>query len=137
MVNDLPKVKGFLKSGSREGIPNWAVRFKDKLSVKRGKLMFDDKLIVAKEQIDEFLRKKIYSADVKEMIPYGRDSGHYKLLQETVGISRRVLMEFIRAQKNIQESKPSLPKPKRKSGIKLKKLQLHLNDIFDSPSNGP
>jgi hypothetical protein len=39
-------------------------------------------------------------------------------------------MEFIRAQKNIQLSKPSLAAPKRKQGIKLKSLQLQSDLIF-------
>ena len=130
MENDLPNVKKFLKSGDKDGIPKWAIRFKDKLSVKQGKLYFDGKLVVPKEQVEKYIRSKLYSTDIDEMIPHGRDSGHYKLLQQTVGVSRRVLMEFIRGQKNIQETKPSLAKPKRKSGIKLKKLQLQTDLIF-------
>ena len=130
MKNDLPNVRKFLTGGKREGIPKWAVRFKEKLNVKGGKLYFEEKLIVPKEDVETYIRSKLYSKNINEMIPHGRDSGHYKLLQQTVGISRRVLMEFIRGQKNIQETKPSLNKPKRKSGIKLKKLQLQTDLIF-------
>ena len=129
LEKDIPKVKAFLKNGKTDGVPKWAIRFKDKLSVKNGKVFFEQtKQVVPKDQVETYLRDRLYSKDAT--LPYGRDSGHYKLLQESVGISRRVLMEFIRAQKNIQLSKPSLAKPKRKQGIKLKKLQLQTDLIF-------
>ena len=129
LEKDIPKVKAFLKNGKTDGVPKWAIRFKDTLSVKNGKVFFEQtKQVVPKEQVETYLRDRLYSKSAT--LPYGRDSGHYKLLQESVGISRRVLMEFIRAQKNIQLSKPSLAKPKRKQGIKLKKLQLQTDLIF-------
>ena len=125
---DIPKVKAYLKKGTTEGVPKWAVKFKDKLSVKGNNIMYEGKQVVPKETVNNFLRKRLYSTDGD--LPFGRDSAHYKLLQQTVGISRRVLMEFIRAQKTIQESKPSLAKPKRKPGKKLSKLQLETDLIF-------
>ena len=126
--NDLPKVIKFLKSGKSDNIPNWATKFKESLSVKQGTLFFDSKEIVPKEQIEKYLRKKLYSKDAK--LPFGRDSAHYHLLKNTVGISRRACMEFLRSQKNLQESKPSLAKPKIRQGIPLKKLQIQTDLIF-------
>ena len=128
LEKDLPNVKKFLKSGDESGIPGWALKFKADLSVKKGKLMYLDKEIVARERVTDYLRDRIYSKDAA--LPFGRDSAHYTLLKTTVGISRRNLMEFLRAQKNLAESKPSLAKPKVKSGIKLKKLTLGTDLIF-------
>ena len=129
LEKDIPKVKSFLKNGKTDGVPKWAIRFKNKLSQKNGKIFFEEtKQVVPKEQVDTYLRKRLYSTDAT--LPFGRDSGHYKLLQESIGITRRTLMEFIRAQKNIQLSKPSLNKPKTKQGIRLKKLELQSDLIF-------
>jgi hypothetical protein len=85
-------------------------------------------VIVPREEVDDFLRKKIYSKDAT--LPFGRDSAHHLLLKETIGISRRVLMEFLRKQKNIQVSKPSLPKAKTRPGKKISKLTLEFDLVF-------
>ena len=127
--SQIPIVIKFLKSGNRVGVPNWATKNRDKLSVKNGLLFFDKiKQIVPNEQVEKFLREKLYSKNAT--LPFGRDSAHYQLLKETVGISRRACMDFLRGQKNIQESKPSLAKPRQRTGVPLKKLQLQTDLIF-------
>ena len=124
---DFPAAKKYIKSGKGKA-PNWCKKFKDKLQIKGSKIFYDEKEIVPLEKVDDYLRSKLYSKDAT--LPFGRDSAHYKLLQTCVGIPRRKLMEFLRAQKTLAESRPSLPKPKVRSGTKLKKLQIETDLIF-------
>ena len=129
LLADIPKVKAFLKDNEKtNGVPHYAKKFKADITIKRGKLYYQDREIVPRENVEDYLRDKLYSKDAT--IPFGRDSAHYSLLKTTVGISRRVLYDWLMAQKNIVDSKPSLPKPKLRSGIKRKKLTLGTDLIF-------
>ena len=124
-----PIVKTYLKNNKlTKNLPKWAVKFKEQLTIKKGKIMYMDKEIVPREKVQDYLRDKLYSKEAT--LSFGRDSAHYTLLKSTVGISRRVLMEFLRSQKNLAESRPSLAKAKVKSGIKRKKLTLGTDLIF-------
>ena len=86
------------------------------------------KEIIPRERVDDFLRDQIYSKDSN--LPFSRDGAHYKLLKTTIGCSRRNLMSFLRSQKSLAETRPSLPKVKRHAMRKLKKLQLETDLIF-------
>ena len=52
--------KKFLKDGKTRGVAAWATKFKDQLSTKGGKLYFDDKLIIPREGVEDYLRKRLY-----------------------------------------------------------------------------
>ena len=89
----------FLKNGNKTVYtPNWAVRFKDDLKLKGKQIYFQDKKIIPSEQVEKFLRKKMY--DKKADISFGRDSAFYTLSKECVGVGRRKIMDFLRGQKS-------------------------------------
>ena len=129
-----PIVKKFLKGTNVKKVPSWAKKFKDQLSIKNNKIYFTDdgrdKEVVAMEDVDSYLRKRILSKDIKDIVPNSRDGCFYKLFQETCGIPRRVIMKWLRAQKAFAETRPSLPEPKIRSQRKLKKYQLQSDLIF-------
>lgn len=128
MAKDLVNVRSFLKTGKTRGIPGWATKFKNDLTVDGFDVLYKGRVIVPKEKVDEFIRKKLYSTD--GTLPYGRDSAHHVLLKTTVGVSRRALMEFLRRQRTLQVSKPSLAKAKTRPGIKISKLTLEFDLVF-------
>ena len=122
---DIPKVKKFLKSG-KGNVPNWAKKYRDELTVKGNTIYYQDKEIVTQEKMSDFLRDKIMGKDAT--IPFGRDSAYYKL--KCVGIPRRKLMDWLRSQKTLAETKPKLAKPKVAGGKKYKKITLESDLVF-------
>ena len=127
---DFPAAIRFLNTGSGKlSAPNWCSKFKNELTVKGDKIFYKKNLeVIPKERVSDYLREQIYSVEAK--IPFGRDSSYYQLVKQCVGITRRVLMEFLRAQKSLGSTRPSLPKPKQQSGMKIKKLTLETDLIF-------
>ena len=122
---DIVRVKKYLKSGTGNA-PNWAKKFKGDLSVKGNTVFYKGKEIVTQENMDDWLRKKIMGKEAA--IPFGRDSAYYKL--NCIGVPRRKLMEWLRAQKTLAESKPKLAKPKVQAGKKYKKITLQSDLVF-------
>ena len=59
--------------------PKWAVKYKEDLSVKAGKLLFKESPIVPHEDIDNYLRTRLYDKNDLQM---GRDACHYQIQQE-------------------------------------------------------
>lgn len=108
----------FLKNGNKTvETPNWALRFKDDLKVKgKSQIYYKDKKIIPAEQVDKFIRSKLY--DKKADICFGRDSAFYSLSKECIGVGRRKIMDFLRAQKSRNQTLAAVAKPKVKSGKK-------------------
>ena len=125
--HQIKKAKKFLKDGKPRGVPGWATKHKDKLSVKAGKLYYDDKLVVPREDVNDYLRKRLY--DKNTDLQQSRDSAHYQVMKDAVGVTRRSIMEFLKAQKTLGETRVATAKPKAKSGPKLKKHVLE-TDLF-------
>lgn len=115
----------YIKNGNKTVLtPNWAVRFKDDLKIKRKtQIFYQDKKIIPSEQVEKFLRKKLY--DKKADIAFGRDSAFYSLSKECVGVGRRKIMDFLRAQKSRNQTLGAVAEPKVKSGKKLKDDGIH------------
>ena len=89
----------FLKNGNKTiYTPTWAERYREDLKVKGKQIYYQDKKIIPTEQVDKFLRKKLY--DKKADISFGRDSAFYSLKKECVGVTRRKLMNWLRGQKS-------------------------------------
>jgi len=66
LEEDVNRVKKYLVKGTGKlQLPTWGRKFKEDLSIKKGKLMFKDKEIVSKTGIDSYLRNKIYSKDAE------------------------------------------------------------------------
>ena len=125
--DNIEKAIQFLQGKSKGG-PPFAKRFKEQLVVKKKKLWFEEKEVVAREDVDEVLRKEIYQIDGD--VPAGRDAAFHSLKKKYIGIGRRPLMEFLRAQKPLGEVRNALPKPKQKSGKKLKVYTFETDLVF-------
>ena len=126
---DLNTVKKYLKTKSGKlQLPSWGIRFKDSLSLKGDVVMYNGKEIVPRENIEQYLRKRIYS-DAAD-IATARDSAFYQLSKQTVGISRRDIMEFLRAQRTIGETRAALNKPKIQGGKKINRHTFETDLVF-------
>ena len=119
----------YIKTGKNQiDAPNWAIKKKDELTIKGKKVFFKNMEIIAEEKIDDYLREAIYSKD--GTMPFGRDSIFHKMKATVIGIPRRRVMDFLRAQKTLGETRPAIPGPKVKSGPRLKKLTLETDLVF-------
>ena len=117
----------FKKTG--KGKPStWVAKYKDDLTTKGSKLFYKKRQVVPREKVDDVLRTELYKKNGD--IPSGRDSAFHILKQRFVGISRRAVMEFIRAQKPLGEIKAALNQPKQKSGEKLKNYIFETDLVF-------
>ena len=125
--DNIEKAIQFLQGKTKEG-PTFATRFKDRLVVKKKKLFFEEKEVVPREDVDEVLRREIYKIDGD--ICAGRDAAFHGLKKKYIGIGRRPLMTFLRAQKPLGEVRNALPKPKQKSGKKLKTYVFEADLVF-------
>lgn len=123
----LKKAISFLEQKTKTG-PVWASKFKDELKVKNGKLFYQDRQIVAREDVDTLLRSELYKKNGDT--PSGRDSAFHVLKQRYVGVSRRALMEWLRAQKALGETRAAVPKPKQSYGERLKRYTFETDLIF-------
>ena len=123
----IKKVKQYLKDGKTDSVPKWGLRFKDKLKVVGNILKYDDKTIIPREKVNDYLRKRLYDKDAD--LQHSRDSAHYQLLKDTVGVTRRTLMEFLRSQRTLGETRPQVQKPTSTGGRKLKK---NTKNIFET-----
>ena len=120
----------FLKSGKGHlDVPTWVEKFKSQLKIKNGKLYFEGREIVPREDVDKYLRKRLYSKG-DDAIQTSRDSAHYQLLKETVGITRRLLMNFLKAQRTLGETHSALPEPKSKGGKRIDGYVLETDLVF-------
>ena len=94
--SDFEKAKKYLAGKAfKNASPTWAVKFKDKLTVKKGKVLYDGLQIIAQEDADAFLRKLLYEGD---KVAFSRDTAFHHIKKQAVGLSRRYVMDFIRGQ---------------------------------------
>ena len=117
----------YLKDDKKEG-PVWAKRFKNDFVVKRNKLFFQNKEVIAFEDVDRVLRREMYKIDGD--VNTGRDAAFHTLKKRYIGIGRRKVMDFIRRQKPLGEVKAALNQPKQKSGKRLRVYTFETDLIF-------
>ena len=79
----IEKAKRFLKGLDKTG-PRWSEKYKDKLTIKGKKLLYQDKIVVAVEDLDELLRKEIFSKN--STVPPSRDAAFYKLKKNYINL---------------------------------------------------
>ena len=118
----IKQIKNFLK-GSAKTKPTVLNKFKGEL--KGNTLYIDGKRVVAKEDIDKYLREKIYDAKT----PLSRDSAYYLISKETAGIPRSAVERFLRKQRIVRETDNQQPTTKRGSRKVFKSGQYHLDLI--------
>ena len=110
----------FLKgTGKRQ--PNFLKKFKGTL--KDGKLHLDGKRVIPKEDVESFLRERIYKGGT----PLSRDSAFYAVHRDTVGVSRAQIDLFLKSQRIIRETDDQQPAVRKKGRKVQKKGQLHLD----------
>ena len=117
----------FLKGKSKDA-PGWAKRFKEDLKAKGKKVFYKELEVIPQEGIDDYLRTKMFEKNGK--LPFGRDAAFHKLKQTTVGIPRRKLMAFIKAQPIFEHTKAAVPQAKQKGGPKLKTYTIESDLVF-------
>ena len=112
------QAKKFIKTKS--GVqPPFMKRFKGE--IKKGNLYLDGKMVIPKEKVEEFLRKKMLSGRV----PMSRDGLFYYLGRTTVGASRAAIEKFLKAQHILRDTDNAQPQTKNKTSRRvLKKGQL-------------
>ena len=116
----------FIKTGKGKP-PRYATKYKDQLTVRKGKLYFDEREVVPLEKRDATLRALLYDKDSDT--PFGRDSAFHVIKQKYLGISKNYILEFLRKQKPLQTVVPIVKQPK-KPGKKLKKHTFEIDLIF-------
>ena len=94
---DIKKAKTYLKTKKgRLQVKAWVLKFEADLSIDKNTLKYKGLDIIPTERVDTFLRKRIL--DRKADITLSRDSAHYQIAKEVVGVSRRTIMEWLRKQ---------------------------------------
>ena len=129
-AEQIPIVKKFLAGKAVNSVPNWAKKYKSDLSVKRGKVFYQEKEIVPKENVNEYLRKIFYTKD--EVVPLSRDGAFHIIFKQrpVIGVSRRAIMTFIKGQEPIESGRAAVPQRKKKGGIPLKGYYFETDLIF-------
>jgi hypothetical protein len=99
-VTDL---KSKLKS---KKLPEWA----HEAQVKGDDLYIGSLRVVAKEDIDDYLRQRVYSKS-EAPVPFSRDTGYDFIQKHTLGISRRKWFSWLKAQElhQKQTARPAVP----------------------------
>jgi hypothetical protein len=97
--------------------PEWA----DTLGVTRGRLFVNGLEVVASEDVDDWLRARVYDKNSKPF-SLSRDSGYTDhVAKETLGISRRKWYDWLASQ-DIHQRFSVRPKPLKSAGQRLKKF---------------
>ena len=120
--------KKFLAGKISNKVPNFAKKYKDDLTVKKGKVFYKNQEIIPIENVEAYLRKTLYTKG--ENVPLSRDGCfHAMKSRQVIGISRRAIMNFIKAQPAIEMGKNALP-ARKKAGKKLKNVTIETDLIF-------
>jgi hypothetical protein len=126
---DIKQAKIYLKTKKgRLQVKPWVLKFEVDLSVDKNNLKYKGKDVIPQEKVDTYLRKRIYAKDAD--ITCSRDSAHFQIAKEVVGVSRRNIMDFLRAQKSIGENREALREPKVKKGPKLNGFVFESDLVF-------
>ena len=99
-----PLVKLFLAGKAfKKDVPSYAAKFRDQLSFKGNKLLYNGTPVIPVEDVDKYLRKQFYSK--KSDLPPSRDGAWHLLKKRNVqGITRTRLMKFLKAQSPIEST---------------------------------
>ena len=127
--SDFPAAIKYLQGKSfKKDSPNWAVRNQQYLQVVDGKVRYNNKEILADENIDAYLRDLVFNKKSKS--PLSRD-GMFKHIQSqnVAGISRRRVAQFLKGQSVVVKGKGAEPVPKL-GGKKLKGYHIEFDLIF-------
>ena len=127
--SDFPAAIKFIQGKSfKKDAPNWAVKNEQYLQIVDGKIHYNNKRIIADEDVDKFLRGLVFNKESKS--PLSRD-GMFKHIQtqNVSGISRRRVAQFLKAQSVVVKGRPAGPVAKL-GGKKLKSYHIETDLIF-------
>jgi hypothetical protein len=112
----------FLK-GTAKTKPNFLNKYDGK--VKKKRLFLDDKLVIPKEKVEQYLRTRIYNART----PLSRDAAFYAISKDAIGVSRAAIDRFLKKQRIVRETDNQQATSKRGSRNVTKKGQIHFDLI--------
>ena len=126
---DFEKVKKYLAGKAfKNKTPSWGVKFKDQLTVKKGKVLFDGLEVVPLEEADNYLRKLLYEGD---KVAFSRDTAFHHIKKQAVGISRRYVMDWLRGQSVNEMGRAAVPgHTKGKGGKPISNYVFEFDLIF-------
>jgi len=108
----------------KKKLPSWA----QDVQIRQNKLYIGDLEVVPREDVEEWLRSRIYST---KPISLSRDSGYTDYIaRETLGISRRAFYSFLSAQ-DIHQRLASRPKPAKVGGRRVYKKGIVQIDLVE------
>ena len=115
----IEQTKQSIKTNDFSNSPHWAKLFRDFLGINsKGKVTIDGRQVIAREDIEVFLRNLILSKDSE--VPFGQRSGYNAIAKDYVGISARRWNSFIGKQQAVRVSDQRKPENKKKGGIRAK-----------------
>jgi hypothetical protein len=118
----ISQIKNYLKGKSKTE-PNVLKKFKGE--IKGNTLYIDDKRVIEKSNVDEYLRQKIYEGKTS----LSRDGAFYLISKEVVGVPRKTVETFLRKQRIVRATDNQQPTTKRGSRKVHKVGQYHLDLI--------
>ena len=126
---DYDKAKLYLNGKSfKKDTPSWAVKFKEDISFRNGKLYYKELPVIPTEDVDSYLRGQVF--DKQSDLPLSRDGAFHLIKQRVAGITRARLMRFLKAQSVVESTKNAQPKPKQMSGKPLKNFHFEADLVF-------
>ena len=136
-LKDIDAVKKFVTGKVKDNKPPnaWAKRFKDKLSVKGGKLLLDGRIVVANEERDDLMRDIVYNP--KSDVAPSRDAGYYLIKKRYANVSRRQWLTFLKKQRVIRMTDNAPPAQKRGGKKLTRKGELEMDLFFISKDDVP
>ena len=111
---------------SSKKLPSWA----EDVTIKGSNLFFQGKQVVPSEDVDDFLRERVYSK-TKSPVSMVRDAGYTKIQKETIGISRRRFMSWLKRQE-IHQQNSLRPKEAKRAGQKVYSRNIVQADLVEA-----
>jgi hypothetical protein len=110
--------------------PGFLKKFREEISLKDGKLFYQDREIIKASEVEQKVRDLLY--DPKSTNPWSRDAGYAALVNGYVGISRRKFAEVVSRQRVKRQSDNVPPSQKKKGRTLKKKGQIEIDLYFIS-----
>ena len=127
---DFPKaIKYLLKKAYKKDTPNWIVKNEKHLTIEAGKVLYNGLKIIPIEKQDEYLRTLVFGDSA---VPLSRDGMFHQVFKgknAVAGLSRRKIMNFLRAQSVVQKGKGAEPVPKL-AGKKVKEYAIEFEEML-------
>ena len=126
---NLVKTKAFLNGKlAKSAAPKYAQKFGSEMKIVNGKVTFQGRTLIPKEEVEKIFRKAVYKKGSR--IPLNRDGGFSAIYKEFWGISRRAWDLYLKKQSKLRSTDRALPQPK-KSGKPARNLFEFETDLLE------